>query len=417
MPGSFVTESLHGSKWTCHSPFGIGNPSNELELYVIIPVKTITITLTGNNDKLNVVEGQTNTFSCTTSPCRPSAWIQWYIGTENKTTLSEAQTSEQDGNTFITSSTLVNTWTSTDHNKSMYCEAVNFEKAQTVTSAKLLIFVQSDFTLTGSDSFIISNQPFTLNCSSHITPRGKAATFFKDNINIINIRYVPSTLSCYGIPQDRKPTFQCNDTCSCSEDSRIFTWTYSGTVTNQWVKFKCGMDFGTNLSNITYRELTVERSLYIPTSNTSSAPTQEPDPPTHVSVICIQTSMTVFWRPGFNGGDTQTFKIVILNSQTNQTISSPFISDQGEAERMKLTFESLSSNTLYIVSMQAINKLGTVELDEDVHCTTLSDPKNGQSDMILAVGIGAGIGSAVIILVLTSLGVFFYKKKINENKG
>lgn len=116
------------------------------------------------------------------------------------------------------------------------------------------------FTLSGSDNFIISNQPFTLNCFSHIAPRGEAAYFYKDNISTINIRYLPSTSTCYGIPQDSTPVFICNDTCSCSENARIFTWTYSGTVINQRMTFKCGMDFGTDKSNITYRELTVERS-------------------------------------------------------------------------------------------------------------------------------------------------------------
>lgn len=82
--------------------------------------------------------------------------------------------------------------------------------------------------------------------------------------------------------------------------------------------------------------------------------------------------MTVFWRPGFNGGYTKLFKVVILNNQTNQTTSSSFISDQGETEIIKVVFDSLSSKTLYIVSMQAINKLGTVEYDGDVHCTTIS---------------------------------------------
>ncbi|XP_076110541.1 uncharacterized protein LOC143079195 isoform X2 [Mytilus galloprovincialis] len=178
--------------------------------------------------------------------------------------------------------------------------------------------------------------------------------------------------------------------------------------------FKCGMDFGTDKSNITYRELTVERSLYPPTSNTPSI--QKPDPPTNVSAVCKETSMTVFWRPGFIGGYTQLFKVKILNNQTNQTTSSSFISDQGETEIMKVVFDSLSSKTLYIVYMQAINKLGTVEYVGDVHCTTISAPNSGQSDMISAAGIGAGIGSAVIILVLKSLVVFFYKKRINENK-
>lgn len=34
IPGAFVTDSLHNSKWNCQSPFGIGNPSNNFEMYV-----------------------------------------------------------------------------------------------------------------------------------------------------------------------------------------------------------------------------------------------------------------------------------------------------------------------------------------------------------------------------------------------
>lgn len=34
IPKSSVTDHLHGSKWTCANPFGIGNSSNEIELYI-----------------------------------------------------------------------------------------------------------------------------------------------------------------------------------------------------------------------------------------------------------------------------------------------------------------------------------------------------------------------------------------------
>ncbi|XP_076109514.1 uncharacterized protein LOC143078537 [Mytilus galloprovincialis] len=145
IPGAFVTDSLHNSKWNCQSPFGIGNPSNNFEMYVRISVKTITITPAGTNDQLNGEEGQTQTFTCTTSPYRPAAWIQWYIGTQNLTTQSAIHISEQAGNTFISSSTLTYTWMSADHNKSMYCEPINFKEAQLVTSTKILIYIHSKY--------------------------------------------------------------------------------------------------------------------------------------------------------------------------------------------------------------------------------------------------------------------------------
>jgi hypothetical protein len=34
IPGSYLTDSLHGTRWRCQNPFGIGAPSNTKILYV-----------------------------------------------------------------------------------------------------------------------------------------------------------------------------------------------------------------------------------------------------------------------------------------------------------------------------------------------------------------------------------------------
>ncbi|CAC5421800.1 unnamed protein product [Mytilus coruscus] len=387
-----VEDQLQNTQWGC-GPL-VGDGSSMFRFSVNVPVTSLTITPAVTNDIINVAEGQTQTFTCTTDSCRPAAWIQWYIGTLNITNQAEAQTHQQDGEKFISSSRLVYTWRQDDHNKYIYCEAINIDGVQKIKSSKIRIYIQSDFILTGSDPFIINDQPFTLNCSSNVAPRGEVAYFYKDNISTINIRYIPSTSTCYGIPQDGKPVFQCNDTCSCSEDARIFTWTYNGTVTNQRVTFKCEMDFGTDQRNVTYREVTVERAFNMTPPITSDAPTREPDAPSNVFVVCKEMSMTVFWRPGFNGDDIQKFKVLHVNNQTNQTTTSQFMPDQGGAETMMLTIESLDPETLYIVSVQASNTHGTVA-SENVNCTTSSGLALKESDKISAVGIGAGIGSAI----------------------
>lgn len=104
---------------------------------------------------------------------------------------------------------------------------------------------------------------------------------------------------------------------------------------------------------------------------TSDAPTREPDAPSNVFVVCKKTSMTVFWRPGFNGGDIQKFNVLLVNNQTNQITFSKFMPDQDGAESMMLTIESLEPETLYIVSVHASNTHGTVT-SENVNCSTSS---------------------------------------------
>jgi hypothetical protein len=39
---------------------------------------TLTITPAGDNNVLDIVEGETQTYTCTTASSRPAAWIEWY---------------------------------------------------------------------------------------------------------------------------------------------------------------------------------------------------------------------------------------------------------------------------------------------------------------------------------------------------
>jgi hypothetical protein len=105
-------------------------------------VTTVTITPAGDNNVVDIIEGETRTFNCTTDSSRPTAWIQWYIGGQNLTNQTTPQPPQQDEDEFISSSSLVYTWRDVDHNKVILCEAVNIEERQKVKSTEKSLHIQ-----------------------------------------------------------------------------------------------------------------------------------------------------------------------------------------------------------------------------------------------------------------------------------
>lgn len=83
------------------------------------------------------------TFTCTTDSSLPAAWIHWYIGGKNVTNLAQPQAPHPDQLKYISSSIFVYTGEIADHNKDIFCEAVNKEGSYKVTSQKKYIYVQS----------------------------------------------------------------------------------------------------------------------------------------------------------------------------------------------------------------------------------------------------------------------------------
>jgi hypothetical protein len=63
--------------------------------YITVPMTTVTITPAGDNNVVDIIEGETDTFTCTTDSSRPAAWIQWYIGGENVTNQATSQPPQQ----------------------------------------------------------------------------------------------------------------------------------------------------------------------------------------------------------------------------------------------------------------------------------------------------------------------------------
>ena len=106
---------------------------------------TVAITPAGDNNVVDIVEGETQTFTCTTDSCRPVAWIQWYIGGQNVTNQAAPQPPQQDEDKLISSSNLVYTGRDVNHNKTIFCEAVNIEGRQTVKSTENSLYIQCKY--------------------------------------------------------------------------------------------------------------------------------------------------------------------------------------------------------------------------------------------------------------------------------
>ena len=114
-------------------------------IYITVPVTTATITPSGDNNVVDITEGETQTFTCTTDSSRPASWIQWYIGGQNVTNQATPQPPQQDGDKLISSSILVYTGGDGDHNKVIFCEAVNIEARQKIKSAEKSLYIKCKY--------------------------------------------------------------------------------------------------------------------------------------------------------------------------------------------------------------------------------------------------------------------------------
>ena len=79
--------------------------------------------------------------------------------------------------------------------------------------------------------------------------------------------------------------------------------------------------------------------------------------------------MTVSWRSEFNGGDLQTFSVLWWKDFENKTAYSDLVVDPGLHEYTDATIP-VTSDTRYIITVQATNTHGRVTSGEHVSCRT-----------------------------------------------
>ncbi|KAL3862793.1 hypothetical protein ACJMK2_008739, partial [Sinanodonta woodiana] len=91
--------------------------------------------------------------------------------------------------------------------------------------------------------------------------------------------------------------------------------------------------------------------------------------PSNVTVTDVkQTSLTVQWVAGYDGGLKQTFLIMI---KVGHIMRSVFAPDPGYGKSGNQTIEDLIPNTEYSISMSANNSLGSSSVTNVITLTTL----------------------------------------------
>lgn len=96
---------------------------------------------------IDIIEGDTQNFTCTTDSSRPDAWIHWYIGERNLSHLAQTSVTPHEGDKSISLSLLVYTGNDEDHKKSIYCDSTNiYGNTKVVNSTEISINIQSKYT-------------------------------------------------------------------------------------------------------------------------------------------------------------------------------------------------------------------------------------------------------------------------------
>ena len=115
-------------------------------IYITVPVTTVTFSPSDDNNVVEIIERQTQTFTCTTDPNRPAAWILWYIGGQNVTNQATPHPPQEGADKAISSSSLVYKGKDVDHNTVIFCEAVNIEGRPKIKSTEMSLNILCKFT-------------------------------------------------------------------------------------------------------------------------------------------------------------------------------------------------------------------------------------------------------------------------------
>ena len=114
--------------------------------FVSVPISSVALlSMTTDNNPVEVASNGNQTFSCTTNGARPSSRIQWYLSTTNITTSASPQpdvcNTDCSDDKVISSSVLTYTGNINDDGKILYCTAINIEGQEVVRSSDKTIVI------------------------------------------------------------------------------------------------------------------------------------------------------------------------------------------------------------------------------------------------------------------------------------
>lgn len=136
----------------------------------------------------------------------------------------------------------------------------------------------------------------------------------------------------------------------------------------------------------------------------------KPQPPvffTHHESLSTDSTITVRWKPGFDGGCSQVF-FLKFKQVAEQYWFNVSIEDTGD-EEMNYTLSNLSPNTDYMIKMFAINSIGRSE--ETVVLTLRSKNSPKTATFSRAVVIGGCVAGVTAVVVLAAIGLVVVKRR------
>lgn len=95
--------------------------------------------------------------------------------------------------------------------------------------------------------------------------------------------------------------------------------------------------------------------MQVPFSDRPETPTEF----SHDKELLTDTSVTLLWKPGFDGGIQQTF-IIMYKDEKDKDWKNVTVQDTGNTV-MNLTVEGLSSDTSFRIQLSAMNTEGSSE--------------------------------------------------------
>ncbi|KAL3862815.1 hypothetical protein ACJMK2_008761 [Sinanodonta woodiana] len=134
-------------------------------------------------------------------------------------------------------------------------------------------------------------------------------------------------------------------------------------------------------------------------------PADIPMVPSNVTVTDVkQTSLTVQWVAGYDGGLKQTFHIMIKDTDITRSV---YASDPGNGKLGAQTIEDLIPNTEYSISMSANNSMGSSSVTNVIILITLKVADTSPYPMSAIAG---GIAAGIVTILLVGIGIILCRR-------
>ncbi|KAL4229490.1 cell adhesion molecule [Mactra antiquata] len=291
----------------------------------------------------------------------------------------------------------------------IYCVTGGTETLlDTVTMARTTIGCTGDcagpgiFMATGSATIDNSTGSSAYRVKVYLDGYGSNALTLTDTSAIYDCDNSRTTTSTTTTTTNTPTTTSTTSTTSTTTTSPTATSTTSTTTTTS----------PTTLSTLSTTSTTAA-TTHIPTTSTTPV-SDKPELPTefrHREDLTTATSIGLTWKPGFNGGLSQTFHIKYKESTTS-TWKYVNVKDT-DVDIIQYTLTDLTQNTQYDIIIYASNRKGKSEESSILVAFTKEGTDNTTS--VIWYAVGATSGCLILVLLSVYLVWRFRKKRADDN--